>query len=112
MQEKARELVLQARVMGAMRAIVAATKTNAELFGMSDRIGTVEEGKQADLIVVDGDPLADISVLADASRVRVVVKDGEVVKDLDGSVEGTANRSGLAVGRLPSVTRSAFDGEP
>ncbi len=84
MREKARELVLQARVMGAMGAIVAATKTNAELFGMSDRIGTVEEGKQADLIVVDGDPLADIGVLADASRVRVVVKEGEVVKDLDG----------------------------
>ena len=84
MREKARELVLQARVMGAMDAIVAATKTNAELFGMSDRIGTVEEGKQADLIIVDGDPLADIGVLTDASRIRLVVKDGEVVKDLDG----------------------------
>jgi len=85
MREKARELVLQARVMGPMGAIVAATQTNAELFGLSDRIGTVEEGKLADLIVVDGDPLADIGVLADASRVRVVVKEGEVVKDLDGA---------------------------
>jgi imidazolonepropionase-like amidohydrolase len=84
MAEKARELVLQARVMGAMGAIVAATRTNAELFGMAERIGTVEERKQADLIVVDGDPLADIGVLADASRVRVVVKGGAVVKDLDG----------------------------
>ena len=102
MREKARELVLQARVMGTMGAIVAATKTNAELFGMADRIGTVEEGKQADLIVVDGDPLADIATLADASRVRVVVKEGEVVKDMDGSMpragQGAANRSGLAVG--------------
>ena len=85
MREKARELVLQARVMGPMGAIVAATQTNAELFGLSDRIGTVEEGKLADLNVVDGDPLADIGVLADASRVRVVVKEGEVVKDLDGA---------------------------
>jgi imidazolonepropionase-like amidohydrolase len=105
MREKARELVLQARVMGAMGAIVAATKTNAELFGMADRIGTVEERKQADLIVVDGDPLADIGVLADALRVRVVVKEGEVVKGLDGAAAGaeaTSNRSGLAVGRLPS----------
>jgi imidazolonepropionase-like amidohydrolase len=93
MREKARELVLQARVMGAMGAIVAATKTNAELFGMADRLGTVEEGKQADLIVVDGDPLADIGVLADASRVRVVVKEGEVVKDLEGAEAVRGQRS-------------------
>ena len=84
MREKARELVLQARIIGPMGAIVAATKTNAELFGIADRIGTVEEGKVADMVVVDGDPLVDIGVLADASRVRVVVKEGEVVKDLDG----------------------------
>jgi imidazolonepropionase-like amidohydrolase len=51
---------------------------------MADVIGTVEEGKQADLIVVDGDPLGDISVLADAARIRAVVKEGELVKDLDG----------------------------
>jgi imidazolonepropionase-like amidohydrolase len=83
MAEKARELVLQAKVMGAMGAIVAATGTNAELFGMADRIGTVAEGKEADLIVVDADPLADIGVLADASHVRVVIKGGAVVKDMD-----------------------------
>src|SRR5438552_8774837 len=75
MREKARELVLQARVMGPVGAVVAATKTNAELFGLSDRIGAVEEGKQADLILVDSDPLADIAVLADASRIRVVLED-------------------------------------
>ena len=85
MAEKAREIVLQARVMGAMGAIVAATKTNADLFGIADRIGTIADGKQADLIVVDGDPLADISVLADSSRIRVVVKEGAVVKDIDGA---------------------------
>jgi cytosine/adenosine deaminase-related metal-dependent hydrolase len=71
-----------------------------ELFGMADRIGTVAEGKQADLIVVDGDPLADIAALADASRVRVVVKEGRVVKDLDGpttDVRESSDRSGLAV---------------
>ena len=83
MREKARELILQARVMGPMGAIVAATKTNAELFGLSDRIGAVEEGKQADLILVDGDSLSDIEVLTDASRIRLVLKAGAVVKDLD-----------------------------
>jgi imidazolonepropionase-like amidohydrolase len=82
MREKARELVLQARIMGPMGAIVAATKHNAELFGLSDSIGTIEEGKQADLILVDSDPLANIAVLADASRVQAVVKEGDIVKDL------------------------------
>ena len=84
MTQKAREFVLKAEVVGPMAAIVSATKTNAELFGMADVIGTVEEGKQADLVVVDGDPLADIAVLANAERIRAVVKAGEVVKDLDG----------------------------
>jgi len=84
MTQKAREFVLKAEVIGPMAAIVSATKTNAELFGMADVIGTVEEGKQADLVVVDGDPLADIAVLANAERIRAVVKAGEVVKDLDG----------------------------
>jgi len=93
MAEKARELVLQASVMGAMGAIVAATKTNAELFGMADRIGTVAEGKQADLIVVDGDPLTDIGVLADASRVRVVLKEGTVMKNLDGAFPSTGGQA-------------------
>src|SRR5437867_8207302 len=83
MAEKARELVLQARVLGPMGAIVAATRTNAELFGLSDRIGAVEEGKQADLILVDGDSLSDIEVLTDASRIRLVLKAGAVVKDVD-----------------------------
>ncbi len=83
MAQKAQELVLQARIMGAMGAIVAATKTNAELFGMADRIGTVEEGKEADLVVVDRDPIADIAVLAGASHIRLVLKEGVIVKDLD-----------------------------
>ncbi len=88
MSQKAREFVLKAEVVGPMAAIVSATKTNAELFGMADVIGTVEEGKQADLVVVDGDPLADIAVLTDAERIRTVVKAGEVVKDLDAQTSG------------------------
>ncbi|MCH8201270.1 MAG: amidohydrolase family protein, partial [Chloroflexi bacterium] len=92
MSQKAREFVLKAEVIGPMAAIVSATKTNAELFGMADVIGTVEEGKQADLVVVDGDPLSDIAVLADAERIRAVVKAGEVVKDLDAQASGGDSR--------------------
>ena len=60
---------------------VSATRTNSRLFRLEDRIGTVEEGKQADLIAVAGDPLSDMSLLADGNNVRIVVKAGRIVKD-------------------------------
>jgi imidazolonepropionase-like amidohydrolase len=84
MNMKARELVLKAKILSPMDAIVSATRTNAELFGLADEVGAVEPGKRADLVAFDRDPLADPEVLADAQRVRLVVKDGVVVKDLDG----------------------------
>jgi imidazolonepropionase-like amidohydrolase len=84
MNMKARELVIKSRILSPMEAIVSATRTNAELFGMANEIGTLETGKRADLVAFDRDPLADPEVLADAERVRFVVKDGVVVKDLDG----------------------------
>jgi imidazolonepropionase-like amidohydrolase len=65
-----------------MDAIISATKTNAELFRLEDRIGTVEPGKDADLILVDGDPLTDIGCLVDARNVKLVVKSGEIVKEV------------------------------
>jgi imidazolonepropionase-like amidohydrolase len=80
---KARELVIKSRILSPMEAIVSATRTNAEVFGMSAEIGTIEEGKLADFTVFDRDPLADPEVLANASRVRLVVKGGAVVKDAD-----------------------------
>jgi imidazolonepropionase-like amidohydrolase len=46
-------------------------------------VGTIEEGKRADLIVLDADPLDDPSVFADAHHVRMVMRGGDVVKDLD-----------------------------
>lgn len=80
MARKAEELVLKAQVLGPMQAIVSATKVNAELLGLADRIGVVAEGKEADLIAVDGDPLADIATLTDAERIPLVIKGGDVVK--------------------------------
>jgi len=60
-----------------LAAIQAATVNAADLLGWSDRIGTLEPGKYADLIAVEGDPLADVATLED---VKVVLKGGEVVK--------------------------------
>jgi imidazolonepropionase-like amidohydrolase len=55
-----------------------ATRTGAELMGREDIQGTVEAGKLADLLIVDGDPSRDIGVLADVPPVAVL-KNGEVV---------------------------------
>ena len=58
------------------QAIVSATGWAAECLGLEKDIGTVEPGKLADLIVVDGDPLLNIKLLQDQSRIRAVIKGG------------------------------------
>jgi imidazolonepropionase-like amidohydrolase len=61
-----------------MQAIQAATGTAAECLGLEREIGTVEKGKRADLVAVAGDPLADVRVLQDEARIRLVLKDGAI----------------------------------
>ena len=61
--------------MSPAEAIRAATLGNAELFGLKDQIGSLAVGKRADIIAVDGDPLADVRQLED---VDFVMKDGAV----------------------------------
>ena len=61
-----------------MAALVSATRVNAEILGWSDRIGTVEKGKLADIVAVPGDPLADITAV---ERVGFVMKGGTVHRD-------------------------------
>jgi imidazolonepropionase-like amidohydrolase len=63
-----------------MQAIVATTKTAAECARFSD-LGTLERGKFADLLVVDGDPLADIRILQDKDKLVVIMKDGKAFKN-------------------------------
>ena len=79
---KTKEFALKARVMGNMAALVSATAANARLFRMDDRIGTVEEGKLADLIAVQGNPVDDITVLEAPDNVKLVMKEGAVLKRL------------------------------
>ncbi|MDE0057848.1 MAG: amidohydrolase family protein [Defluviicoccus sp.] len=78
--ENAQELAaLVSLGMTPMDAIRATTIRGAELLGLSDRLGTVQVGKTADILVVDGDPLADISVLRRPERIAMVLQDGEIV---------------------------------
>ena len=66
--------------MTPMTAIVAATVNAADLLGLSAEIGTLEPGKRADIVAVDGDPLTDVSVL---TSMDFVMRDGRVYRDED-----------------------------
>ncbi|MCA3700208.1 MAG: amidohydrolase family protein, partial [Brevundimonas sp.] len=60
-----------------MSAIQAATVNAADLLGLGEELGTLEPGRRADIIAVDGDPLSDVTVLKD---VDFVMRDGRVYK--------------------------------
>ena len=62
--------------MTAMQSITAATAIPARMLGLEGQIGSIQPGKQADLLVVDGNPIEDISAL---SRVRLVMQAGRIV---------------------------------
>ena len=62
--------------MTPMQAITATTRSAAELMGLEAELGTLEAGKRADLVVVDGDPL-DVATLD--QRISAVYRDGEQV---------------------------------
>jgi imidazolonepropionase-like amidohydrolase len=62
--------------MTPMQAIVAATSDAASCVGMGSEIGSVEPGKKADIILLDGNPLQDVTILERGDAVRYVMKDG------------------------------------
>jgi imidazolonepropionase-like amidohydrolase len=77
---KANELELKSRVMGPMGAILSATKVNSEIMKINDRVGSVEAGKLADLLLLDENPLDNISVFQNRDKIRVILQDGKYIK--------------------------------
>jgi imidazolonepropionase-like amidohydrolase len=59
-----------------------ATRNGAELMDLGDETGSIEAGKLADLLIVDGDPLIDLSCLADQTRIRAILLGGSWVKNI------------------------------
>lgn len=81
-RHQSREFLIRAEVQPALDVLRSATTVAAELVAMSGEIGVVAPGAVADLLLLDGDPLADIGVLAEPERhLRVVVQGGRVVVD-------------------------------
>lgn len=64
------------RGLSPAQALVAATSGAAQLLGLADSIGTIEEGKRADLVVVEGDPL---DIRGVRGRIEAVYQDGRLV---------------------------------
>src|SRR2546423_2339829 len=78
----ARDLQLFVDVLGfsPMETLVAATKHGGEIMGKPGELGVVAPGALADLVIVDGDPLADIAILQDRNKLRMIMKDGALHK--------------------------------
>ncbi len=76
------EFTIRAKVLSPAEVIRSATRVNAAILGREGELGVVAPGAIADLLVVDGDPLSDLSVLADPeSRIAMILKGGVVVRD-------------------------------
>lgn len=68
--------------MSPMQAIVSATKLGGEVMLKPDELGLIKETYLADVLVFDGDPLADITLLQDQSKLNVIMKDGDLYKNM------------------------------
>jgi imidazolonepropionase-like amidohydrolase len=80
--QNARDLEFFVKYLGftPMEAIRSTTLYGGQIMMRPDELGLVKEGYLADLMLVDGDPLANLSILRDAKRVLAVMKDGEFAK--------------------------------
>jgi len=59
-----------------MEAIISATRLGGEIMGMGDRLGQIKPGYLADLLLIDGNPLDDVTILQDPGRMPGIMKDG------------------------------------
>ncbi len=73
--------ILVERGMTPLQAIKAATGTAAECVGLGDQIGTLEVGKLADVVIVDGDMSKNVSLLGDRDNIKMVMKGGDPFVD-------------------------------
>jgi imidazolonepropionase-like amidohydrolase len=92
--ENARDLEYLVKYAGMtpMESLIAATRFGAQLMMQGDQLGEIREGYLADLLLVDGDPLADLSILLDKNRLLAIMKDGKFHKAPDLRSAAVPNR--------------------
>jgi imidazolonepropionase-like amidohydrolase len=79
-EHQSEEFVLRAQVQKPHEVIAAATAVNAEILGMSGKLGVIAPGAFGDLIAVDGNPLVDLGLLQEQGRhIDLVMKGGQVL---------------------------------
>ncbi|HEY2861576.1 MAG TPA: amidohydrolase family protein [Terracidiphilus sp.] len=74
------EFTLRAQVLPVIDVLRSACAVNAELLGEAGRLGCIRKGAAADLVLIDGDPLQDISLLGRGERLAVIMKEGQFHK--------------------------------
>ena len=79
-----------------MEALICATRGGGELMRMGGELGQVREGYLADLLLVDGNPAQDVSIMADRNRFAMIMKDGAIHKDPRGVRPRGQDRGGVA----------------
>jgi imidazolonepropionase-like amidohydrolase len=81
-RHESQELKLRADILGNGIVLQQATLVGAEIVGMTDQLGIIKAGAIADLLLVDGNPLTDIScLLGQGEHIRVIIKDGKIYKN-------------------------------
>jgi imidazolonepropionase-like amidohydrolase len=76
------EFILKAEVLGNYEAIRQATEVNAEILNMSDQLGVIKSGAFADIVIIEGNPISDISLLTNQGQyMPVIMKNGIFYKN-------------------------------
>jgi imidazolonepropionase-like amidohydrolase len=79
--QQCREFTLRSEVFTPLEILRQATSVSAEMMMLDGKLGCIRPGAHADLLVVDGDPLKDIGLLAESGKhLKVIVRGGELVK--------------------------------
>ncbi len=93
--------------MSNAESLLCATRDGGHTADPSGMLGTLEEGKLADLVIVDGNPIEDITVLQDHGRITAVMKDGKLYRGLTNDNPYLASTEELVTARAQSAERQA-----